>query len=139
MGLHTNNGSCLGCAKIFNKYPGFYKPLLEWFFNVQEKYPEFHVACAGRGKIDQETYFAKGASNARWLESSHNFNAALDSFFMVSGEYRLDDYLYAKIKEEITADIKWYGEKNAVFKEKPHFEVANWKELRDQRILKPVE
>lgn len=137
--MHSNSGSCLGCAKIFNKYHGFYQPLRDWFFKVQEKYPEFHIACAGRGKIDQEACFSRKASNARYLESSHNYNAAIDTFFMVDGEYRLDDSLYSKIEQELIPEITWYGSKKAKFYEKPHFEVANWKELRDQGILKPVE
>lgn len=135
MGMHTNNGSCLGCAKIFNRYPGFNKPLLEWFFNVQEKHPEFHTNCAGRGKIDQEACFDRGASKAHWLESAHNFNLAIDTFFQINGVYNVSKELYEPIVKDLPNFIDWYGRPDALFRETPHFQIKDWRRLD----LEPVE
>jgi hypothetical protein len=95
--MHSNSGNCLGCAKIFNKYDGFYEPLKDWFFKIQAKYPDFHACCAGRGQVDQEAFFAKGASDAHWLSSAHNFNSAVDTFFLIDGNACFDGHLYNKI------------------------------------------
>jgi len=136
---HSNNGSCQKCLAIFNQYPGFYKSLQDWFFSVQEKFPSFHIACAGRGQVDQEAAFARGASKAHWLQSSHNFNAAIDTWFQVNGQYRLDSNLYDQIVGLIDPTIDWYGAAGAVFPERPHFEVKGWKAMADGGQIFPVE
>lgn len=136
---HFNNGNCSGCLNVFNKYPSFYQPLQSWFFKVQASHPTFHVSCAGRGKIDQETCFSRKASNAHWLQSSHNYNCGIDTFFMINGEYRLDQNLYDVVVENIDENIDWYGKSGSSFPERPHFEIANWQQLRDSDIIKPVE
>lgn len=137
--MHTNSGACLGCAKIFNAYPGFYAPLKEWFFNVQEKFPTFHISCAGRGRIEQEAAFHRGASSAHWLESAHSFNAAIDTFFQVNGNYSLDENLYEEIVKFIDPTIEWYGNPLAKFKELPHFQLRNWRDFVKNGQLRPVE
>jgi len=137
--MHSNTGNCLGCAKIFNRYTGFYEPLKDWFFNVQLKQPAFHISCGGRGQIDQEAAFARGASNAHWLQSAHNYNCAIDTFFMIDGQYRLDADLFEQIAKELAPDIDWYGLPGSSFKEMPHFEIRNWLDLVKQGLLHPVE
>lgn len=138
---HINNGNCPGCLFRFNRYPDFHKGLQQWFFETQRYMPEFHVAEAGRGRVTQEMYFNRKASNAHYGESAHNYNCAIDTFFQIHGEYKLDDYLYSHVvvRLPLNKSIIWYGATDAVFKESPHFEVGNWKELRDQGIVKLVE
>ncbi len=136
---HVNNGKCPGCLAIIDKYPGFFLPLRNWFVTMQEKHPNFHVANAGRGKADQEVFFARGASNAHWGQSAHNFNCALDTFFEVNGNYSLDSSLYASVVQNLDPDVCWYGAPDAVYKERPHFEWKSWRTLRDAGAIKLVE
>lgn len=137
--MHVNNGNCPGCLAQFTKYPGFFKPLQDWFFERQSKFPEFHCANAGRGKIDQEIYFERGASNAHYGDSAHNWNVGLDSFFQVSGKYCLDTSLFLPVVQNLAPTIEWYGSTDAKFKERPHFQWKAWRELRDKGLLKLVE
>lgn len=137
--MHSNSGACLGCAKIFNKYPGFHEPLKDWFFEVQSKIPTFHISCAGRGQIDQDAAFSRRASNAHWLESAHNFNAAFDTFFMIDGKYCVDENFYEEIKPLLTVLINWYGWPEAKFRETPHFEWTTWRDLVKDGRLTAVE
>lgn len=126
---HVNNGACDKCAEIMNKFPKFNLQLKGWFLIVQAKHTNFHCADAGRGELDQEAYFAKGASKAHWGQSSHNYNCAMDTFFLVNGAYSLDKALYAEIAAEIPEYISWYGAPDAKFRELPHFEIREWRKL----------
>jgi hypothetical protein len=137
---HVNNGNCESCEALFNKYPGFYQPLKNWFKALQAAHPEAHISCAGRGKLEQEIYFQRGATRAHWKQSSHNWNAAID-LFQLSNRKAVWDYQWFKkvVKPALTADLKWYGEPDAVFKELPHVEVADYKNLIQQGKLKLVE
>jgi hypothetical protein len=136
---HINSGNCPACLSIFEKFPGFYEPLKNWFFDIQSKNPTFHISCAGRGQVDQEAAFARGASKAHWLQSSHNFNAAIDTFFLINGQYRLDHNFYDQIAPQIDGSIDWYGKPGSPFPERPHFEIANWRQLVADNTLKAVE
>lgn len=127
--MHQNNGNCSGCDQIMNKYPGFSSILRNWVKQVQLRIPFFHVAEAGRGRIDQEKDFAKGASKAYWPESAHNHNAAVDTFFQIDGQYRLDESLYQQVLSYLTPEIEWYGSKGAVFYERPHFQLKGWQSM----------
>lgn len=136
---HENSGQCIKCGLIFNKYPGFHVGLKSWFMSVQKKMPIFHVCDAGRGKIDQEIYFARGATKAHFGESAHNFNCAIDSFFLIDGKYSLDKKLYDEVSKSLTSGIEWYGAAGSAFFELPHFQIANFKEAKESGLLKPVE
>jgi hypothetical protein len=136
---HVNTGSCQKCLDIMNRYVGFNAQLKSWFCLVQAKHWSFHCADAGRGKVEQETYFARGASRAQYGQSSHNFNVGLDTFFLVEGEYSLDKKLYALISPEIPKHIVWYGAPGAKFYELPHFELADWRGLLIKGLVKLVE
>lgn len=138
--MHINTiVHCPGCLDKFNKYPGFYKPLQDWFFDKRVANPTFHCADAGRGKVDQEIYFARGASNAHFGQSAHNANAGIDCFFQISGSYRLDCNLFDIIVQGLDKNINWYGSPDAPYKERPHFEWRNWQELLDHGAIKLVE
>jgi hypothetical protein len=137
---HRNDiQDCPGCLAQFNKYPGFYQPLQNWFFSIRKNNMNFHVACAGRGKIDQESAFARGASNAHYGQSSHNCNAAIDTFFQIDGQYRLDENLFDQVVQNLDQSVEWYGKPDAVYKERPHFEWSIWRDLLSRGILKLVE
>ena len=136
---HENDGACAKCQEIFDKYHGFYMPLREWFELMQLKYPEFHCAEAGRGKVAQTAFFVSGRSRAEYGKSAHNANAAIDTFFMVNGLYTLDQNRYDEVVKSLPDFIRWYGAPGSPFYERPHFEVLNWKSLLKQGDLELVE
>lgn len=140
MSSHDNSIlQCPGCLAKFDKYRGFYMPLKYWFFQMRQKDIRFHCADAGRGKVDQEAFFAKGASKAHYGQSSHNYNIAIDTFFLVNGAYCLDENLYDAIVSSLDPNISWYGASDAVFKERPHFEWKKWLQLKDAGAISLVE
>lgn len=137
--MHLNNGSCSKCREIAFKYAGFDQDLWNWFQMIQAKFPDFHMAEAGRGHIEQELAFNRGASHAHWGESAHNYNAAFDGFWLVNGKYSLDERLFDLIQPEIPSFIIWYGAPSAPFRERPHYQKFNWRELASKKVLKLVE
>lgn len=136
---HVNSGSCEKCQQIFDTFPGFHQGLRNWFKMVQKQIPTFHCAEAGRGHIEQEKDYAKGASRAWWGESAHNFNCAFDSFFLIDGKYNLDESNYERVARLLPSSITWYGSATARFYERPHFEISNFRELKARGELKLVE
>lgn len=139
--MHINSGNCPKCEEIFNLYPGFYEPLKSWFKDLQQANPDAHVSCAGRGKIQQEEYFQRGATRAHYGQSSHNFNAAIDIFQLKDGTTATWDktWFSAVVGPALYASFKWYGAPGAVFYELPHVELAGWKSLVQTGELKLVE
>ena len=137
---HLNNGRCPKCAEIMGRFPGLYRPLRAWFVYFQNDNPEAHVSEAGRGREKQELEFSEGDTKAHWLESAHNWNAALDIFIQLSGHGIYDREWFTKVlAPEIPKTLVWYGRPDCTFREFPHVEVAGWKKLRDSGLLVPVE
>lgn len=135
---HTNNaGTCPKCLQICNLFPGLNTELKRWFFEQQKIIPSFHVSEAGRGRNRQELLFSSGASNAHYEQSAHNYNCAIDTFFLVDGKLSYHKLLYAKLK--IPATLNWYGSPGSKFYERPHIEIRNWKDLKDQKLVTLVE
>jgi hypothetical protein len=130
---------CPGCNAVFDKYPDFDQEMRAWFFAERAIDPTFHCSCAGRGQVDQEACFARGASKAHWKQSSHNVNGALDGFFQRDGKYDVDKALFVPIAARLPARYKWYGAPGAEFPETPHFEIADWRVLAASGQLKFVE
>lgn len=125
--------------EIITKYPGFHLKVLSWFVGEQTKHNDFHVSCAGRGHVEQEECVARGASRAHWGHSAHNWNAALDGFFLVDGNYNLERKRFDDVAKDLPSYIKWYGAPGASFPELPHFELLDWVYLKNQGLLKLVE
>ena len=137
---HINNGRCSKCEEIFNRFPGFDQGLKTWFYKVQKEVPRFHIAEAGRGRVEQEKDFGRGASKAHYGQSAHNANAAIDTFFLDNeNQYSLDERFYELIKVYIDDTIEWYGAKGAKFYERPHFQVADFEERKKSGRLNLVE
>lgn len=135
---HVNNGKCPKCALIFDKYKGFHPGLRAWFEGVQLAHPEAHVSSAGRGKLEQELFFKQGSSRAKYGQSAHNYNAAIDIFklHMNGAEWPkpwFTDVVGAAVKKlnENPSDfkLKWYGEPGSKFYELPHVEIKDWASL----------
>lgn len=138
--MHVNDGACAKCQEIFDRYPGFNEELWSWFKAIQVESPEAHIACAGRGKIDQELAFHKGASKAHYGQSSHNYNCAIDIFELRGMEAVWDKAWFQKVVgENLYPFLKWYGAPGASFYELPHVEVSDWKLLVNSGAAKLVE
>lgn len=128
--MHTNNGNCEQCDEILNRYPNFNEELRTWFKALQVEHPDAHVSCGGRGKVDQEVCFQRGASKAHYGQSSHNYNCAQDLFQLKDGEAVWEQTWFDEVvKPNLYPFLKWYGAPDATFRELPHVEVASWREL----------
>lgn len=137
---HENNGACTKCVMIKLRYPLFYAPLWEWFRRLQLSYPEIHISCAGRDEHEQEQLFLRKATRAHFGKSAHNYNAALDLFFLTPGSSEI----YPKEKfEQVVAKnlpiwIEWYGRPGSSFYELPHVEIKDWRDLVKDGHLKLI-
>lgn len=140
MQKHQNNGQCLYCVSIFQRYPGFHLGLFKWFQALQLKHPEAHVSCAGRGRQDQEEVFRRGASRAHFGKSAHNYNAALDLFKNQGNDIYDRSWFQLVIAPAVKGtDFEWYGAPGAAFPELPHVQVKAWQALADNDQLTLVE
>lgn len=138
--MHLNDGSCQKCLEILNRYPGINQNLNLWILNLQRNNPDAHVSCAGRGMVDQEAAFHRGASKAHYGESSHNYNCAVDIFQLSDGKAVWDREWFDLVVGANLADgLKWYGAPGAVFYELPHVELTDWKLLVKSGDAKLVE
>lgn len=136
--LHIDNGSCQKCREIIERYPGFHQGLLKWFQNLQSNMKTVHVSCAGRGQMDQEACFIRGASDAHWTKSAHNWNCALDLFHNEKGNL-YPATMFKEIELFVTDWIEWYGAKGEKYLEQPHYQVSGWHDLADKNLIKLVE
>lgn len=142
---HINNGHCTKCQEVFDRYPGFHGELRTWFEYLQTRFPDAHISCAGRGKAEQEMWFHKKTSRARWKESAHNWNAAIDIFQLVNGEAHWSaDWFNATVREGlkwVTAPMSftWYGVKGARYFELPHVEVTGWRQNPHLKLVEDEE
>lgn len=137
---HQNNGCCPECTNVFDRFEGFHAGLGLWFTNLQKNHPEAHISEAGRGRYLQNLLYDRHASNARWGESAHNYNAALDIFRMLKGE---TDYAKKWFEEVVQPALEpwlyWYGEPGCPFRERPHVQVRDWKKMVASGLLVLVE
>lgn len=140
---HENNGRCEKCQIIFDLYPGFHKGLRVWFELFQQKNPEAHISCAGRGRLAQETCVLNKTSKAHWGHSAHNYNCAIDIFEMGGDPKSIyeNKWFYDKVKPAIDAApwLEWYGKPDAEFREVPHIEIKLWRELLKEGLVSLVE
>ncbi len=136
---HENIDHCKKCAELFDRYPGFHRGLREWFEAWRAKYRTAHISCAGRGKAEQEEAFLKGTSKAHYTKSAHNWNAAIDIFGQVDGQYIVHRQWYdINLVGNIPSWTKW-GATFKDFKELPHLELADWEDFAQAGVLHLVE
>ncbi len=141
---HQNlHGDCEKCDQIFDLYPDFYAPLRVWFASVRRAFFDAHISCAGRGQVDQQAAFHRGASNAQWTQSPHNWNAALDMWRLdpsVAHGYSLDREWFNQVFAACPIpEFTWYGAKGQPYQEIPHIQVTGWRDLAQACALKLVE
>lgn len=130
---HFNDGNCKKCREIINRYPGFHLELANWFYLVQSRVPSVHTSCAGRNEQDQDAVYLRGASRAKWGESSHNYGLGIDLFFIVDDKALWDldksTFLFRRKVEPLRPDwIEWGGNWKS-FQENAHYQHKNWKTL----------
>jgi hypothetical protein len=105
--------------------------------------PEIHLSTFGRGAFDQRDCYKKGSSAAQFGESPHNYNAAVDVWFLVNGVYVADEKLYKeKLSGKIPDHLQWpisYFRNGKVTIDWPHVQARDWKELVSKGILKLVD
>lgn len=133
---HVNNGDCPKCEEIFARYPGCHPLLLDWFTQLQKRFPDAHISCAGRGKKDQEDAKKRGASKAGYGESAHNYNMAIDIFRMHQAGAEWPKEWFAKVVgENLPEWLQWYGKPGSKFYELPHVEVLNWRSDQRKKLV----
>lgn len=115
------------CDTLFGKYPDFDPGLRGWFDSKRETFFDLHISCAGRGRVEQNALFARGATKAHYTKSAHNYNAALDLWQNVLGAYVLDPEYFAKVMADLDPAYEWYGAPGSEFFELPHIQLSTWK------------
>lgn len=96
---------------------------------------DFAVICGHRGRAEQEAAFAQGVSRAHWLQSPHNFTPSL-AFDAVPWPLNWEDvtafnHLGDVIKaaaQAVGVGLTWGGDFGS-FKDRPHFELTNWRTI----------
>jgi hypothetical protein len=139
MSKHTNNGKCAKCNEILNTYPNMHPSLQMWFKLAQNLYNKAHISEAGRGKKRQEEFLAKKATKAKYGESAHNYNMAIDIFFVLeNGKASWDKALYEefnKINKPEKYNIKAYSQDPKLSWDLPHYEVEYWKKDPNKKLV----
>lgn len=143
MNIHSGKQSrCKKCDEIFDRYEGFNEELREWFNLCRNDIRNIHISCAGRGRKDQEDCFDRGRSNAHYGQSAHNYNMAIDVFFVDEvGAYSLDKKYFDELlsNHPIDGKFEWFGRPGSPYKEMPHIQVLNWKDKVKVNSLPLVE
>lgn len=145
MNKHQNlQGPCDGCNALFDRYIGFHGALRLWFDSVRGSHADAHISCAGRGRLAQQAFYHRGASNAQWTQSAHNWNAAIDIWCLDPAKidhYSLDRAWFAKVFQSnpLTTSLNWYGAPLSRFPELPHIEVRAWRDMAQAGELQLVE
>lgn len=134
---HINHaGRCSKCEEIFNKYEGFHVELKEWFVQRYTLLGTCHISEAGRGEFDQEKHYKAKRSRAHYGQSAHNYNMAIDIFFIDrEGKLSYDENRYKLLVRDLPPFINWYGAPRSPFYELPHFEIRGWKNIEDKQLV----
>ncbi len=137
---HINSGKCPQCQEIIDRFPGFYKPLRDWFEKLQAAHPEAHVSEAGRGYLNQERDFQKGASKAHYGQSAHNFNCALDLFELQGDMKNIYEpsWFHDVLAKNLEPWVNWYGAPGSPFREMPHVEPRGWHSINGLKLVEPM-
>lgn len=134
MPIHTNEKTpCPLCEK---KLISVHPKLAAWFRSeVKPKFPDAHISCGWRGKIEQNQVHAEGKSKLPWPKSKHNAHdidgmpcaEAIDLFELASNGMAVWAYKYfrtiAEHAEESGAPITWGGRWEK-FPDYPHYQLT---------------
>lgn len=112
------------------------------YFELYPKEPQPFITCTYRSNEEQNELYAKGRSvkgsiitNAKAGQSPHNFNPsfAFDiAFIKVDKTVTWENKYFVKFAnciKEVSEVTDWGGDWHN-FKDAPHFELRNWKNLK---------
>lgn len=89
-----------------------------------------------------------GASKARYSQSAHNYNCALDIICLLDGRKNPMDafdnehkqaWYYDVLAGEIPGFLNWYGTIGHPYFEQGHVELLGWHQLKDKGLIWLVE
>lgn len=128
MNRHLNIDVCSKCEEIMQGCKS--ELLLNFYKQFRKDRPDAHISCCYRGKDEQEVAFNTGHSKAHFGQSAHNYGLAIDVFRITqAGGAEFDAVWYKNFLQPacIAAGFTWGG--NFSFRDLPHVECSNWKEL----------
>ena len=137
---HRNHsGRCSKCIEIFNVFPDFNEELKAWFWLKHTELGNTHISEAGRSEFMQEKLYKEKKTKAHYGQSAHNFNMAIDIFFIDDkGKLSYEKQRYTLLTRDLPTSIKWYGEPGSFFYELPHFEIRDWRNMGDRKLVEEV-
>lgn len=102
---------------------------------------DYMIIQAARTKEEQEADFNKGVSKAHWLESPHDYvlSYATDcaplplNWGSISSFYSMSRAILDAAKL-LSVPVTWGGDFRTL-KDRPHFELTNWRTMRNDPIL----
>jgi D-alanyl-D-alanine carboxypeptidase len=141
--MHINTSTCPKCESILNTYPNPYPQLTAWVHYFRTLNTDAHISACGRGVIDQNSDYSKGVSRAKWGESAHNYNAAVD-FFRLTQQVgaSFDPAWYRSVLGPAVAlQPEWlvWGGTFTTIVDLPHVEVKGWAQLAQDGQLTLVQ
>lgn len=140
---HINTSPCPQCTLIINKYPNPHPELTKWVTYFRLLNPDAHISECGRGVVDQNNDYIKGVSKAKWGESAHNYNAAVDFFRITQQAGATWDpaWFKATLGPAVGLQSDWlvWGGTFTSLTDLPHVEVKGWELLAQSGQLMLVE
>lgn len=127
--MHTNTTICPGCEA---KLVGIDPRLISFAAAFRASNPDGHISCGYRNQAEQESDFTRGVSRAHWLQSPHNFAAALDWFRLTQAAgASFDAPWYQNVLAPAVAatDLVWGGSFTTIT-DMPHVETPDWRTLK---------
>lgn len=129
---HALTGDCALCdAKLEQAH----HEIGYWFREIKKSFPDVHVSCTFRNKIDQDIAYQEGRSRLKWPNSKHNLmngntpcSRAFD-LFMLRPDF-VAEWRPAYFKEiadlllMFNAPIVWGGAWKK-FTDYPHFQLMD--------------
>jgi len=118
------------------------KAVLLWA-DMYPNLPKPIITCTYRSNEEQTQLYAKGrtvkgakVTNAKAGQSPHNQlpSLAFDVAFQNGGLLDWSNHLFDKFAgciDNVTEEVLWGG-RFQTFKDRPHFELKNWKQIRQQ-------
>lgn len=104
--------------------------LADFALAFRQANPDAHISWGFRGRVDQEAAFNRGHSKARYGQSPHNYGLAIDFFRLtLNGPDWTLSWYQEKLRPAAEAAGLVSGGSWAKFKDWPHVEVADWKNV----------
>lgn len=141
---HLNIAKCGKCDAIISKH-AVHPDLLAFYYSFRDANPDAHISAAGRGEAEQNDYFDRKLTKARFLQSKHNFEpvCAIDWFRITQSGGASFDLPW--FRDVLNPAVKQYkglvsGGDWPKFRDWPHVEVENkvFNTLKSAGALTPI-